>query len=149
MRTASCGLLVVLLTCGGCNEPPPEIVAVEGTVTVNGDALPNAEVSFVPMAEGLSAEYIAMAVTDQDGKYALTTGDQDGACACEHKVVLVEGPPPNGERVQTQEGFQQLKRFRAQLKNRPIPEEYTSVSQTPLSVTVTPEQQVYDLALQR
>jgi hypothetical protein len=124
-------------------------VEVRGTVRLNGKPLPHAEVSFIPLLEDLGGEFIATGITDEEGRYTLATPGQVGACVCENKVTVVEGPLPAETRSQSREAQMQASRYLSQLKNRPIPTRYASVSQTPLSITVSPEQQTYDIELQR
>ena len=92
-------VLVAALT--GCKAEPPPIVAVTGTVTLDGFPLPKVEVRFYPEPSGLPGDYIAIAVTDENGKYTLMTNNQNGACACVNKVTVSEGPPPDEARSQS------------------------------------------------
>jgi hypothetical protein len=143
----------VLLACGllaaGCGGRPPAIVPAEGVVTVNGKPLANAEVEFVPMAKGLGAQYIATAITDEQGRYSLRCNGREGACACENRVVVRDPPTPEAGRGQSAEAQKEAARFKYSLKNRPIPEKYTSLVTTPLTVTPAPGRKENDLKLQR
>jgi hypothetical protein len=92
------GLLVVLfsltLGCGGANEYAT--VPVSGTVTCNGKPLANGTINFTPMADqGRSAGNrgrVALGSTDKDGKFKLTTyQNDDGAIVGKHTVTISAG----------------------------------------------------------
>jgi hypothetical protein len=142
-------VLASALVAAGCTKSPPAIVPVEGVVTVNGKPLPNAEVQFVPMVQGVGGEYIATGTTDEKGHFTLTCNGQDGACACENKVTVTDPLTPEKLRGQSAEAQAAVARFKASLKNRPIPEVYWSLASTPLSITVTAGRKDYDLQLNR
>jgi len=83
-----CMAAPVLLTgCGGGNSV--KTVNVEGTVTLDGQPLANADVEFQPGDNG-SPSY---GKTDVDGHYELMfTADQSGALLGEHQVrITTEG----------------------------------------------------------
>ena len=80
--------VVVAVVCAaalllpGCSpKAPPPIVPVEGVVLLGGQALPHAQVSFVPMVADLGFEYVAVGTTDEKGRFQLTCKGQAGACA--------------------------------------------------------------------
>jgi hypothetical protein len=92
---SSAVLSVVILGCsseGG--KPPPKLAAtvpVSGTVTLDGEPLADATVTFLPLNE--SAYRGAIGRTDASGKYTLTSdiGDgkrSDGAIPEKYKVVV-------------------------------------------------------------
>ena len=60
-------LSIILIGCGG--DDAPELGTVEGTVTLDGKALPNATVEFTPAGE--EGGRPSVAVTDEDGYYEL------------------------------------------------------------------------------
>jgi hypothetical protein len=80
----------ILVTAGivltGCsNSSRPRTYPVTGTVTLQGKPLAGAAVTFVPTGEGEAAS----AITDSDGKYALTTWRAgDGAQPGEYRVKV-------------------------------------------------------------
>lgn len=135
-------LLAVMLA--GCTKSPPPIVAASGIVKLGGQPLAKAEVRFYPLDPGIPGDYIAIAVTDDQGRYTLMTNNVSGACACAHKVTVTEGPPPDDARDQGK-----WERYLKTLKNRPIPAQYASVAQTPLTVTVKAGQTEYPIELNR
>src|SRR5712692_350445 len=77
-------LSAVILTAAGCGGD--KTVKVEGLVTLDGNPLPGATVSFMPVGEGRAAT----GQTGADGSFRLGTfGTDDGALAGEYKVIVV------------------------------------------------------------
>lgn len=138
LRHSFCfGAILCLVTAIGCGPSIPPIVPVSGRITVGGKPLPNVEVKFIPMQTGLDGNTIASGVTDADGKYSvrLPGSDKDGACACETKVTITEGPIP--DEVRNGEDSQMAAtEFLRNLANRPIPTAYNRVADTPLTIVV-------------
>ena len=96
MRTRlALGLALLLaLGCGG-----RKFVPVSGKVTLNGQPLAGATVSFQPIAEG-SVEAAAGSVgkTDAQGEYTLTASTgQGGAAVGKHRVMISLLNPKVGE----------------------------------------------------
>jgi hypothetical protein len=139
-------MLVSLAGCGG--EPSlPELTDVEGVVLLGGLPLPHAKIAFNPTKSGLPANSVGIAVTDEAGKFKLSTAGKPGAVPCEHVVTVVEGPPPDearGAEVQTK-----LSEYRSSLKNRPIPPKYGTVNQSDYRVTVSSDRKEYQIELKR
>ncbi|WP_145267234.1 transthyretin-like family protein [Calycomorphotria hydatis] len=79
-------LVVVVSLLAGCNaDEGPDLGTVTGTVTLDGEPLPNAEVVFSPVLSGRSS----FATTDQDGHYEmLYTSSRKGATWGEHRVSI-------------------------------------------------------------
>jgi hypothetical protein len=86
MRTSTFLLgLVLIAGCGG-----PKLASVSGTVTLDGQPLANASVTFQPMGEGnLNPGQGSYAKTDQNGNYTLEMqGGKKGAVVAKHKVEI-------------------------------------------------------------
>jgi len=141
--------LAVALALVGCAKSPPEIVTVEGVVLVNGQPLPNATITFVPMIEGFGAEYIATGASDEQGRFKVVCPGKNGCPAGENRVTVTNPGPPEGARGQSDKAQAKANAFYASLKNRPIPQRYTTVASTPLVVQVTAAQTEYRLELER
>jgi hypothetical protein len=141
-------VFAIALVLVGCSPAPPQIVPVSGTVTLDGKPLPNAEVRFIPTRDGLDGNMVGIGVTDDDGKYTLRLPGktESGCCACECKITITEGPIPDDLRGNDQMA---ATNFLKNLKNRPIPKSFTRMADTPLVVTVTPEQTDYPIELSR
>jgi hypothetical protein len=132
----------------GCQKQPPPIVEVEGVVTLAGKPLAKAEVRFYPKIE-FGGEYIASGETDAEGRFKLTCMGRPGACACENLVTVTEAPLPEDMRGPSGEAQTRASRFRQSLKNRPIPDRYANLAQSPLKVTVSADRKEYNLELTR
>ena len=142
-------LFVAAAALTGCSKKPPDIVEVEGVVTINNKPVPMAEVQLIPKIQGFGAEYIATGITDKDGRFKLTCKGQRGACACENWVVIAEGPLPDDARGMSGESQMKASRYLAGLSNRPIPPQYGTAGQTPLVITVTSDRKEYNFDLAR
>ena len=149
ITTGAAALVAAALALPGCSKSPPPIVAAGGVVLLNGQPLPNAQVQFIPMIQGFGAEYIAVGVTDEKGRFTLTCNGQPGACACENRVTVTDAPPPEKTRGLSDSAQTEMTRYYAGLKNRPIPPDYGSVAKTSIVIKVTPGQSDYTLELKR
>jgi hypothetical protein len=141
--------LPLILSLAGCGSEPklPELTEVEGQVLINGQPLPSAKVTFNPTMNGLPANSSGMGITDEMGKFKLSTAGQLGAVPGEHVVTVAEGPPP--ENVRGDEGQAKMANYQASLKNRPIPARYGAVNQSEARITVTTDKKEYKIELNR
>jgi hypothetical protein len=127
-------LLAALAALGsGCSKPPPPIVPAEGIVRLDGKPLKRAEVRFLP-AIGYGAEYVAVGVTDDNGRFKLTCKGLPGACACENYVLIGEAPLPPELRSESAQA--ELARYFQKLGGRPIPQKYSSLAENALTAAV-------------
>ncbi|UUO08614.1 carboxypeptidase-like regulatory domain-containing protein [Blastopirellula sp. J2-11] len=87
------GLLALTLGCGG--EPiDPEYKPVSGMVTLDGQPLPDAQISFVPPETGSSGS----GFTDENGKYELYyAARRAGAKLGENQVFITKNKPSTGK----------------------------------------------------
>jgi hypothetical protein len=77
--------LAAFLPLAGCGSGGPELGTVQGTVTLDGNPLPDAKIEFQPQGDG-SPSY---ASTDAQGRYELMYGiDKPGAMPGEHVVRI-------------------------------------------------------------
>ena len=142
--------MLLLVSSLGCGPSIPPIAEVSGVVTIDGDPLPHAKVLFFPLHKGLDGNYMASGVTDKEGNYTLThKGSVPGVTACDCKITISEGPMPPEIRKMGQAGAAKMKAYRKTLKNRPIPPSYGALGTTPLNFTVSQENPVLDLELNR
>jgi hypothetical protein len=126
-------LLVGVLACGCSNRKFGE---VEGTITLDGKPLDEAEVTFVPDSLKGNTGNNASAITDEQGRYRLRTERDraDGAILGPHRVIIVDlpvipdlshiggaAPMPVGQVAKA--GKPKARRF---------PARYESLEQTPL-----------------
>ena len=147
------GLIVVLISSiTGCGEKQPTLTLVKGTLTLRGEPLNKAMVRFVPQDDSYKGNYVATGVTDDDGKFVLRiTGKEQPECPvglC--KVTIAEGPLPAEARKQLEfeNDGSAMDQYNASLKNRPIPRVYHRLTTTTISFEVTPDKEVYDIAIQ-
>jgi hypothetical protein len=91
MRRLACAAFVsACLLSAGCDDGP-KLVSVSGVVKLDGQPYKNAIVSFQPVATGnsLNAGMGSTGLTDENGKYTLTTIDgKRGAVVGPHKVRI-------------------------------------------------------------
>lgn len=139
-----------VLWAPGCSKPePPPIAEATGTVTLDGKPLPSVRIRFIPMFPGFGAELVAEAVSDTQGRFALTCGPANGACVGPHRVVVEEGPLPEDAQGESGRAQMRMTQYLQSLENRPLPALYGNVAQTPLQVEISADQKVYDLKLAR
>lgn len=75
----------LLVGCGG----GPAVVPVSGVVTLDGEPLPEAAVTFQPTAQSGASDG-SYGKTDAQGRYALklVTNDSEGAVLGKHRVMI-------------------------------------------------------------
>jgi hypothetical protein len=127
-------LVVPLIVLTGCNRGP-NLVEVEGTVTLRGQPFPGVIVSFNPDAEAGTPGPRSTAWTDETGHYRLTCDRpaKPGAVAGKHRVTVLD-PEAFYDPSATEQ-----KPWKYDMK-------YIQMSQTPLRAEVqTPGPQTIDL----
>jgi hypothetical protein len=153
LRNTMRSLLGVALAAllAGCGYSRPPLTEVEGTVLLNNEPLPNAQVQFVPDLKHFGAEMNSTGVTDAQGHFKLTClwESRPGAAVGKHHVLVTEAPTPAEARGQNEEAQARFTQYMKGLKNRPIPDQYGALNKTPLEVEVKADQKTYDLKLTR
>ncbi len=92
MRTIMASLAFALLLLSGCQRAPDKLVKVEGTITLEGKALPNVSISFLPDPFAGTLGPRSTATSDANGNYTLMCDNQkEGAVVGAH-LVVVEDP---------------------------------------------------------
>ena len=83
-----------LIGCsGGSDADQVDIYGVSGKITMSGSPVANATVTFSPKEK----QPLAMARTDANGQYTLTTNDaNDGAAAGDYIVLVTKSAPGAG-----------------------------------------------------
>lgn len=139
--------------CGGAGPKAPALTEAEVVVTINGQPLPNALVTLNPTDASLGAGGIASGVTDESGRAKLSVSGKPGAAVGANKVTVVEGPAGADVRGSDSHDDDAQKRAIQQqgkaLKNRPIPEKYSNLAQSDLSLDIKTGQKDYKLELKR
>jgi hypothetical protein len=87
--------VMTLALCLGCRGPEgPEVANVSGTVTLDGQPLPQANLTFVPQAGGSPS----FGGTNAEGKYRLLySADRTGAMLGKHDVTIELREPETGD----------------------------------------------------
>jgi hypothetical protein len=126
----SAGLLALsFLTGGGCSSGP-KLTEVEGTVTLNGKPLNNAQVQFLPDPEQGTSGPRSTGTTDEQGRFKLVSDDQrSGAVVGNHRVLVVDLKQWEGIRPGREDANKPLKPSR-------LPARYANGSTTPLKAEV-------------
>jgi hypothetical protein len=86
-----CLLAAPLAGCSGGGAEAGPLVPVEGTVTNNGEPMPNGEVTFIPEDEKVKVSPGGQIAPD--GKYSLQTGGKPGAPVGKYQVTVALDDP--------------------------------------------------------
>lgn len=125
-------LVAILVGCGG--PKGPQLYPVTGTVTYNGNAVPNATVSFQP-----DNGPIAVSSTNSEGKFTLRTNAGEGAVPGTYKVAIAAVESDSSRANMTPEDLQRMSSDGS--LNKPpkslIPEKYKSFTTSGLTAEVT------------
>lgn len=132
--------VVASVACIGCGgDKGPVLYPVSGIVTVDGEPLEKAGVSFQPDAsKGNKLGLFPAGITDASGKYELTLTTKPGAPAGHYKIVVIPyTPPPFGGEVPKAS------------QTIPFNKKFSIADQTDLAFEVTESKtpQTYDIEL--
>lgn len=119
--------------CGGGDYP--ETVEVNGRVTLDGEPLPNAIVTFMPT----DGQRTASGTTNAQGEFSLSTFEPgDGAVPGEHKVAVMpkEPPPMPGSSSPGDTGEEKSENY-----TPPFPARYGQPGTSGLTATVSADQE--------
>ncbi len=139
--------VVSLVMLAGCGSSKPELTEVNGVVLLGGNPLPNAEITLIPVAGAEPDKASLIAVTDDHGKFQITTNGKPGAAPGDYLVIVAEGPMP--EELRDENLQDKASNYRATQKNRPIPAKYSSAAKSDLKMTISKDQKDYKLELSR
>lgn len=118
-------------TGGGADQVP--VYPVSGQVTMGGNPVPNATVTFSPKSD----QPTAIGRTDAEGRYQLRTyAEADGAAAGEYAVIISKAADAPAEEAAHGPDFE-TPAYPGQKAGSVLPEEYASAATTPLTATVT------------
>jgi hypothetical protein len=93
-------LFVALVTIvSGCDSPGPRLAPVSGNLTQNGQPIVEAKIVLHPVEPQLTQLPLPMAITDESGRFAMTTlASNDGALPGKYKVTVeLRAPRKSGE----------------------------------------------------
>jgi hypothetical protein len=123
-----------MLAAAGCNRSGLDLAPVDGVVTYNGAPVAEAGVMFAPQ-QGPSA----MATTDAEGKFTLTTANHDGALIGEHRVSI--------SKVETI-AIPQQRGFPIYQHKSHIPEKYADAATSNLTANVQDDDNHFEFKLE-
>jgi hypothetical protein len=126
MRTRSVGLAVGLVVAAGCGPDGPTTYPVSGSLALTtGKPVPHGYITFHPdPGKGNTSKQVAIGYI-KDGRYALKTGDRDGAPPGWYKVTVEAANEVDPNNPYVTEWF--------------ADEKYTSQDQSGLAVEVVPK----------
>jgi hypothetical protein len=126
--------LLLLAMAAGCSGP--SLGEVKGSLKINGKALPNVVVQFLPDPEKDTRGQESAATTDEQGNFTLVYANKHpGAIVGWHRVIVID---PNEERPAQGQAPKTQPRF---------PQQFTSPATTPLRREVKGGSQTIDLDL--
>ena len=126
-------LLLALAGCpgGGASRDLPDLVPVAGTVTLDGEPLPGAEVAFLPT--GSTPGTACFGLTDASGRYEIMAdADHKGAPAGEFQVAISKWVMEDGSDFHSAEGLSPMEAAARNL----LPPKYSEEAETELKATV-------------
>jgi hypothetical protein len=121
------GTTVLLI---GCKSDDPALAKVSGTITLAGNPLTNASVTFIPMGD--TPGFGGVGKTDASGKYALagSRNNEPGIPTGQYRVVISKRLMPDGSEVAAGEAPTMSP------AKESLPDVYSSMSMTTLTATV-------------
>lgn len=127
--------------CGGGVDGPP-MASASGVVTLDGNPVEGATVSFTPKGKGT----VSLAMTGADGRFKMmTAAGKDGAAVGEHGVTVTLTVMPDlqaqgsADDLATPQAFETSGGTKAPEEQKPlhlVPQKYNSSQTSGLSVTV-------------
>lgn len=151
LAIAVLAMSVLLTGCAPSTVDRPDTTGVTGTVTLDGEPVEGAVVTFVPTGDGQSA----VGKTDGSGQYRLTTfGGGDGAITGEYQVKIAKYAAPEAvEASGTAEGegagveYEEDPNDTGEQESL-LPEKYASESTSGLTATVSENATTFDFQLE-
>ncbi|NMC21707.1 MAG: carboxypeptidase regulatory-like domain-containing protein [Thermogutta sp.] len=147
--------LVGIVLGGACNRgaSKPKTYPVTGTVTMNGQPVVGATVTFTPKeppAPGQAGPQAAGGVTDEQGRYQIGTfAKGDGALPGEYLVSVTkyEGVAPTGGGGSEEEYRPPLPGEETPVPKNVLPPQYANPSTSGLSFKVEAKDNTFDITL--
>ena len=139
-----------IIGCGGDAQFP--LVRVTGTVTLDGEPVPDANVIFSP-GPTASRHNIAFARTDEEGRFTLQTDGRAGAAATDYEVTVSALDDVGDDRIEVGPSLvfggkrQPGTRIPAAIGRSRVPMKYAIPSESGLSFTVGTDGGHFDVAL--
>lgn len=139
------GLVLALAGCAGGATDKPKTASVSGSVTLEGQPLTDATVTF--LSSGGKGNP-GTGTTDSQGKFKLATTANEGAVPGSYKVVIEAYRKPDGTPLEISDGMD-VEQLKAAGKAKQIlPEKYSSPDITELKAEVVAgKDNVFDFPL--
>lgn len=99
--------------------------------------------------KGFGSNLIAVATSDDEGRFRLECGVGKGACAGSYKATVTEYPVPPDMMRSSRTGDATIRQFYDKLPNRPIPAQFGDLASTPLRIEIVKGQGEYEIVLTR
>lgn len=149
------GLVLVMALMLGCSDAGQKVYKVTGKVTLKGQPVADARLTFAPVDEKKEGAQAAAGKTDANGVYTLvsTVNDKDsGALPGQYKVAIskkyIDGNPSEEEQEEMRKKALESGGLTSFKQKESLPKEYTSLGTTPLTATVEEkEENVIDFQL--
>ena len=149
MRNLTLLCLTLLAVAGGCKPPPPNTIPVSGTVTIDGQPLVGANVSFFPQGETTGRG--GMGQTDEQGRFTVHLHDNQstkqgpaGLFAGQYKVIISKLVNPDGTPFIASEDVAPIDSNAKDL----VPEAYSNYDLSKLTADVQPPEKKLTFDLQ-
>lgn len=127
--------LLLLLTVGcGSSEKGPELVPYSGIVSLDGQPLSDAVITFHPQESGQNG---AFGQTNESGEFTLTSGKRPGIIPGSYKVTISRIVAKDGATVNPEEGMDIEQLMMSGQASESIPEKYSNLQQTQLTAEIT------------
>jgi hypothetical protein len=139
---------LILALVAGCGGDGLSLAPVEGVLTYQGKPVADAGVVFSPVSPDQGPP--AYGATDAEGHYSLVTNNRPGAPIGEHRVSISKADLFGDEIVPADEETAELIRrrgFKPYKAKHFIPEHYSDVNTSDLTVTVEDKDNVIDFTL--
>jgi hypothetical protein len=137
--TALCAVFLVGCGSGKTPEPDLDLVPVTGMVTLNGEPLADAEISFLFDGKPPAGFAASGAKSDSSGKFVVMTGSKPGTCPGRYRITISRWRMPDGSPVKADpESGMDLEMLRqsGQLKQT-VPDRYSNPDRTELSASIS------------
>lgn len=136
------GLSLVLLGVflAGCSGGPekPDLYPLTGVVTLDGEPLANANLTFIPVAGRMTGGPVAIAVTDDAGRFEAQTAGEPGAAVGEYSVTVTAsaGGGPVSVEVDSADYERMMSGEQPVESTSPVPAVYSNAAESKLTATV-------------
>lgn len=129
-------ICLAAMACGCSKSSKFDLAPVAGTVTLDGQPLADADVTFFYQGSSAPGYRISTGKTDPAGKYELKAGAKPGAVPGDFKVTVSRIVSKDGATVNLDEGMDMTQLEMQGLAKQSLPEKYSDYEKTELSAKV-------------